>query len=250
MQASDEEWRSQYDAIDNLRILNKYHTDLASTLQDEFAGFICTQIDNLRSNNSRNALNFVLELFKNNNANVSDAFAKSCLPLVFVKTQYDKKFISEVAKDSIRALVLTSASPAICELILEGTRSKNVNTAEFAVEQLVNLVKNANPAFYEDPVANSLISAMCAIIEGKKPRMVKNAVPVLQEVKSHIGEDRLTQRAIESFTAEESKEDEVTQRVQRIMASIEPQKKVDKSKDFRSFIKSQASTAPKKSDDL
>lgn len=51
---------------------------------------------------------------------------------------------------------------------------------------------------------------MCEIIEGKKSRMVKNAVPVLQEVKSHIGADQLTQRAIQSFTSEEFKDDEVS----------------------------------------
>ncbi len=94
--------------------------------------------------------------------------------------------------------------------MLEGTRSKNVNIAEFSVEQLVNLVKNADHKFFEDPISGSLISAMCEIIEGKKSRMVKNAVPVLQEVKSHIGAEKLTQRAIESFASEESKEDEVS----------------------------------------
>jgi hypothetical protein len=40
---------------------------------------------------------------------------------------------------------------------------------------------------------------MCEIIEGKKSRMVKNAVPVLQGVKKHLGNDELVQRAMQSF---------------------------------------------------
>lgn len=66
------------------------------------------------------------------------------MPLILLKTQYDKKFISDVAKDIIRAVVLTNPSPALCEVLLESSHSKNLALAEFSVEQLVNLVKSTD----------------------------------------------------------------------------------------------------------
>ncbi len=142
--ASDEDWTSHYNAIENLRILNKYHSESRLTIQQDFLAFICSQIENLRSNNSRNALNVVLELVQDNNSKMSDTFTKTCMPLVLLKTQYDKKFISDVAKDIIRAGVSTNPSPALCEVLLESSRSKNLALAEFSVEQLVNLVKSTD----------------------------------------------------------------------------------------------------------
>jgi hypothetical protein len=64
-QADDEEWRPQYDAIENLRILNKFHgeeLDLST-----YADFVTQQIENLRSSNSRNALNLVYEIYSRSN---------------------------------------------------------------------------------------------------------------------------------------------------------------------------------------
>jgi hypothetical protein len=60
VQGSDEEWRMQYDALDNLRVLNKYHGAVFPV--NEFTRFISEQIENLRSNNSRVGLNLAFEL--------------------------------------------------------------------------------------------------------------------------------------------------------------------------------------------
>lgn len=81
--------------------------------------------------------------------------------------------------------------------------------------------------------------------------MVKNAVPVLQEIRNHLGKDGLNEKVILIFSSEGGPEEhkdessptpkEINLRVERIMAMIDPPaKKVDKSKDFRSFIKAQA----------
>lgn len=58
------------------------------------------------------------------------------------------------------------------------------------------LVKCADSSFFENAKTDSLISAMCLIVEGKKSRMVKNAVPVIQEVKAHIGSEALFKKAV------------------------------------------------------
>jgi hypothetical protein len=38
---------------------------------------------------------------------------------------------------------------------------------------------------------------MCLVIEGKKTRMVKNAVPVMQTIKTHLGRDELFKKCAE-----------------------------------------------------
>lgn len=71
--ATDVEWEKHYDAIVNLRVLNKFHfSDLCKELidndQGKWAGsFIGTQVSNLRSHNSRNSMELFYELFAYNN---------------------------------------------------------------------------------------------------------------------------------------------------------------------------------------
>lgn len=75
---------------------------------NEFEPFIRVQIDNLRSNNSRNALTLVYELFQDNRKKMSEnyqEFTQYCMPAVLVKTQADKSFIASVAKKAIMAAV-------------------------------------------------------------------------------------------------------------------------------------------------
>ena len=59
----DEQWRMQWDAVQNLRILNKFYFTALESIIDQFAVFLKGQVENLRSNNSRNALCLFLEIF-------------------------------------------------------------------------------------------------------------------------------------------------------------------------------------------
>ena len=38
--SDDEEWRSQWDAVQNLRILNKFYYEAFQSVIDQFSGFI------------------------------------------------------------------------------------------------------------------------------------------------------------------------------------------------------------------
>lgn len=72
-------------------------------------------------------------------------------------------------------------------MLAEGANSKSLALAEFSLQTISVLVKYADASFFTDPTADSLIIAMCDVIEGKKSRMVKSATPVLLEFKTHIG---------------------------------------------------------------
>lgn len=176
------------------------------------------------------------------------------MPTVLKQTLADKSFISTVAKKALQAIVQSCPSYNSCQVLIEGSKSKSLVLAEFSVTQLALLVKCADSHFFQN--SDPLINAMCFLIEGKKTRMVKNAVPVLQEIRSHLGKEGLYEKAVLIFSSEvgpeEQKDDKTTAqkeiqlRVERIMAVIDPPaKKVDKSKDFRSFIKAQSTDTQK-----
>lgn len=59
----DEQWRMQWDAVQNLRILNKFYYEALESIIDRFSTFLKGQVENLRSNNSRNALCLFHEIF-------------------------------------------------------------------------------------------------------------------------------------------------------------------------------------------
>ena len=102
----DEQWRMQWDAVQNLRILNKFYFTVLESIIDQFATFLKGQVENLRSNNSRNALCLFLEIFSQNadkcpeGRKVNDTWALLIdvnLAAVFKMTNADKKFLSLTA---------------------------------------------------------------------------------------------------------------------------------------------------------
>ena len=109
MKISDpEEWLNQFNAIDSLRIMNKFYSyDLIENLE-LFIQFAKDSVENLRSNISKNALMFCTELF-NNQETISEIkyreqttkFIKVIMPSLLFKTVYDKVFISKEAKSAV-----------------------------------------------------------------------------------------------------------------------------------------------------
>jgi hypothetical protein len=90
-----------------LRILNKFHQEevFASCLE-LFSTFVANQVENLRSNNSKNALTLVFEVFsvRSEVKKINDSylhFAKMVLPGVLNRTLADKNFIASLAKRSL-----------------------------------------------------------------------------------------------------------------------------------------------------
>lgn len=146
------------------------------------------QVENLRSNNSKNALTLVYEIFsvRPEVKKVSESFinfSRVVLPAVLNRTLADKNFIASLAKKGITTAAEQCPTYPVCNILLEGTRSKALALAEFSLQSLSILVRCSDKSFFNDPSSDCLILTMCDIIEGKKSRMVKNATPVLLEFK-------------------------------------------------------------------
>lgn len=178
--------------------MNKYHQQsVFLPALAVFRTFIANQVENLRSNNSKNALTLVFEIFSVGSEfkKVSEEyvdFAKLVIPGVLIRTLADKNFIASLAKRSITIMVETCPTWSVCQMFLESTASKSLVLAEFSLQTIGVLVRNADTNFFTNPTSDILILTMCDVIEGKKTRMVKSATPVLLEFKSQLGQETLT----------------------------------------------------------
>ena len=95
-QAPPEFWTEQFQCIDNLRVLNKFHIGFFEQHVNEFNDFLVVQSANERSNNAKNALTYLSELFTNGNINPQkfegnwDELIEKVLPTVLSKTTFHK----------------------------------------------------------------------------------------------------------------------------------------------------------------
>jgi len=99
-----EEWNAQFEAIDLLRIMNKYHFDTLMENLHCFTKFLKDSIENLRSGISKNALMFTTEFLGstgNKNKEQMIKFIEEVSASILFKTVYDKLFINKEAKTSI-----------------------------------------------------------------------------------------------------------------------------------------------------
>jgi len=102
-----EDWKQQYESLNVLRALNKYHREVLfeggeseeSLMSRVIAPFIASQVDNLRSNISKCSLMLVKEMYmRGTERSEPDIrmrhFSRLVLPVTLLKTIYEKQFIA------------------------------------------------------------------------------------------------------------------------------------------------------------
>ena len=68
MNGDSEDWSTQFEALDMLRVCNKHHSGLLIESLHLYQQFVKDSVDNLRSNISKNGLMFCTELLNNKEA--------------------------------------------------------------------------------------------------------------------------------------------------------------------------------------
>lgn len=100
-----EQWFLQFEALDDMRRVNKYYPEFIFKFLGQYEAFIKESVDNLRSGISKNSLMFVNELLQNKNhasyQEISLGFIKSTLPNILHKSVYEKVFISNEANHAV-----------------------------------------------------------------------------------------------------------------------------------------------------
>jgi len=88
-----------------------------------FSEFVKGQVDNLRSNLSKNALLFLKEFSSHQRMSSYDTigpFVKVVFPQALIKTVYEKNFIVAEAKRTIELAVQNLIMPEIIDVLVEG----------------------------------------------------------------------------------------------------------------------------------
>ena len=138
--ANQEAWNEQFEGINFLRVMNKFHLSLLIQNLNKFEVFLQQSVMNLRSGIQQNSLMFTSEFFKNNFADCDDTlkqFVKCLLPSVLFKTVYDKKFISNLAKASVVSSFKYCPFIETLEILLEDgclCKSNNKKLIELSFE--------------------------------------------------------------------------------------------------------------------
>ena len=127
-----EEWSNLFNAINHLRVMNKFHPDFLFENLEFIATFCKESCQNLRSNISKNGLMLTNEMFKNKEAMQSEKYKDSItkflhvvLPAVFARTVYDKVFIAKEAKNAVAQCMTNFVSPDTLTIIMnEGCKNR------------------------------------------------------------------------------------------------------------------------------
>ena len=109
----------------------------------------------MRSNNSKNALTLVYEVFsvRSEVKKVSEPylhFAKNVLPGVLNRTLADKNFIASLAKRSLTLAAESCPTWTVCQILVDNVNSKALALAEFSLQTISVLVKKAEPSFFTE----------------------------------------------------------------------------------------------------
>eukprot|EP00347_Sterkiella_histriomuscorum_P000732 403374718 len=250
------DWKAQYEAVNMMRSLNKFNRDLLVSVIEKLAKFVRSQIDNLRSNLSKNSLLFLKEFSSCKSASPSQSqqadfsndetlrsFIAQVYPVALLKTIYEKNFIVVEAKASVTNAVQNMHYPEIIEVLIEGCRSKNLVLAEYSVGYLTTLVKNMDSEFFisGQHAVSALVQQLYVEYDGKRMKMKKQAESIFQELKSKLGIEKIQLVIKASFQDQENGQT----KAERILKLFEEKvvKKADQSRDFRSFLKSQKQQA-------
>ena len=102
-------------------MFNKYHYEYLSTrLSLELSEFLKTQVENLRSNLSKNGLLLLQELCSLKRDREMSGIIKVLLPGALIKTVFEKNFIVKEAKATMEYAAANCVFSETIEVLVEG----------------------------------------------------------------------------------------------------------------------------------
>jgi hypothetical protein len=145
------------------------------------------QIDNLRSNNSKEALTLVAEIVQNQQLEaVEGAIMRGLVAAMMAKSVSEKAFIRTQAVEGLNALPKQWNQGAFDELGSQ-TQSANGQISELAIRLLVEMVQN-NKKYEAD---GKFLKILSQNLNGKRAVLQKKAKEILAVLKQREGEEQL-----------------------------------------------------------
>lgn len=152
-----------------------------------FSEFVKGQVDNLRSNLSKNALLFLKEFSSHQRMSSYDTigpFVKVVFPQALIKTVYEKNFIVAEAKRTIELAVQNLIMPEIIDVLVEGCQAKNIILAEYSMGYLQEVVKKMDEEYLisGNDSSKQLFFQLVAEFDGKRMKIKKGAESIFKDL--------------------------------------------------------------------
>lgn len=109
------------------------------------------------------------------------AFLRVVLPIVLIKTTYEKQFIVIEAKKAMQHCVQNAVYSETVDVLAEGCQTKNGSLAEIAIGYLGELLKNVDKEYFLTVTdsTKALMQQLVVEVEGKRMKMKKTAENIL-----------------------------------------------------------------------
>jgi hypothetical protein len=234
----DLDWKLQFDAVENLRILNKFYAKELGDNINQFSLFIFKAIDNLRSNLSKNALLLVKEVYENfRHVAPNDDFVELTLPKILEKGISDKSFIKLEARNALKALENGGCYNSVIRVLCEKSFDKNVIVSELSFQTLVGSIKEAKENLgsrLNHNIIELLFQTLVGAINGKRAANRRLAEDLCQQLRKDfpVNEDEL-----ESYLKQQLNLKEGAKVIARAMQT--KKEKASKVSDFSAFVREQ-----------
>lgn len=233
-----EDWKTQFDVLESLRILNKYNSSIFGKSLNDYTTFIQKSMNSIRSNLSKNGLLLVKEIFGQfKETNPPAEFLAVIVPSVLERGISDKGFIKAEARGALKVLEKNALNDSIVVILCERSFDKNFNIGELSFGTLSEIVaqgkENLDERLSKEAV-KVLFETISKAINGKRAVMKKAAEGMCQLLKGAFDNG---QQNFEGFLKESLKLKDSDASV--IVSASQEKKSVKPKADFSAFLKEQ-----------
>ena len=135
--------KNVFDAIDNLRILNKYYTRELNSILINFWSSILNALQHSSSLVVRNSLVLLSEVFKNASIErLLDEVVSGLVPIVLAKAALSKSIIRSEAKEVLRELATNCCYDSTVTTLCFQVCSDSIEVSDLAVRTLAQLLNS------------------------------------------------------------------------------------------------------------
>ena len=186
-------WKNPFDALDNLRILNKYYPNELNNIVSIFWKYIVECIEKPKTFIAKNALIFVTEIFMNSkNVRLNDDIIMGLVPHVLSKASSDKGFVKKEAQSALKELTVNCCYDSTIVILCQQTLDKNPAIGDIAILTLAQVLNNIgeNMSKLNPTTLIGLTKTMAKTLDtGKHANMKKYATMVCNYICRLFGLD-------------------------------------------------------------
>ncbi len=157
---SEDNWRIHFDAIESLRVLNKYYPNDIRKYFADLSVFLQKSMESLRSNLSKNTLMLIREIFESYKHTQSlDEFLKEIVPIILEKSVSEKSFLKNEARAALKALEKTGCNNNVIQVLCNKSFDKNGVISELSFQALTEVVQQADENLTEN-ISNDILEVL------------------------------------------------------------------------------------------